>query len=397
MSCFDDNTPVILGACRTPIGKLGGNLSTMSAVQLGAVAVRDAIKRASIDPLEVEYVEMGCVIQASLGQNVARQVSVAAGIPYEAPAQTTNVVCGSGLQSINNAARLIKTGEASIVVAGGTESMSNAPYAITKGRFGYRHGNGELVDTMINDALWDAFGNYHMMVTAETVAKRWNITREEADIFSANSQKKCQDAISREAFVDEIVPVNIVGRRPTSMSVDEGPRTGITQESLSHLKCASGVEDGVVTAGNSSGINDGAAAIVLSSAGYAHMHKLTPLAVITGGALVGTDPAIMGLGPVPAVKRLLEHERLKLSDFGLFEFNEAFAVQAIAVARELNLPDERTNVNGGAIALGHPVGATGCRILVTLLYEMMRRNTHRGISALCVGGGMGCATAIELV
>lgn len=386
----------IAGACRTAIGKMGGALSQVPAAKLGETVVKDALKRAGVPADQVDQVYFGCVIQAGLGQNIARQVSVNAGIPVTTPAVTINVLCGSGLESVNTAARLIRDGNADICVAGGVESMSMAPYLVTQGRYGYRMNDGVLVDSMIKDGLTDAFYNYHMMVTAENVAKKWNLTRQELDEFSANSQQKCEAAMNAGKFKDEIVPVEIKKRKETVIfDTDEGPRKGITAEGLSHLRCCSGVEGGVVTAGNASGINDGAAAVVLLSEKKAKELGVKPMAVWKDGSLAGVDPQIMGVGPVAAVRKLLKKTGMSVDDFDLIEANEAFAAQSVAVKKELGFDEKKLNVNGGAIALGHPVGASGCRILVTLLHEMEKRDAKKGLATLCVGGGMGSACCVE--
>ena len=388
---------VLAGACRTAIGKMGGELSTVSAVDMGATVVKEALKRANVPAEQVDEVKFGCVIQAGLGQNVARQVSIKAGLPVEVPAITLNAVCGSGLKCVNEAANMIMAGQADIVVAGGTESMSRAPFALDKACFGYRMNNGVLVDTMINDALWDAFNQYHMMVTAENVAKQWNLTRQELDEFSANSQQKCEKAMKEGKFKDEIVPITIHDRKKGDIVIDtdEGPRPGTTVETLSKLKCCSGVEGGLVTAGNASGINDGAAAVVLMTEEKAKELGVKPMAYFVGGAMGGVDPKIMGVGPVAAVKNVMKRTGLSVDDMDLIEANEAFAAQSCAVAKELKFDMSKVNVNGGAIALGHPVGASGCRILVTLLHEMEKRDAKKGLATLCIGGGMGCATIVE--
>jgi acetyl-CoA C-acetyltransferase len=387
---------VLAGACRTAIGKMGGELSSLSAVDMGSIVIKEALKRANVKPEMVDEVLMGCVIQAGLGQNVARQCSIKAGLPVEVPAVTVNVVCGSGLNAVNMAADLIMAGEADIVVAGGTESMSNAPFALPKARFGYRMNNGVLVDTMVNDALWDAFNNYHMMITAENVAEKWGLTREELDEFSVKSQNKAEKAIKSGRFKDEIVPVEVKKKKETIVvDTDEGPRFGQTIDQLSKLKCCSGKEGGVVTAGNASGINDGAACIVVMSEDKAKELGVTPMATWVTGTLAGVDPKIMGVGPVAATKKLLARTGLTIDDFDLYEANEAFAAQSVAVGKELNFDPEKLNVNGGAIALGHPVGCSGTRILVTLLHEMQKRDAKRGLATLCIGGGMGCATIVE--
>ncbi len=387
---------VLAGACRTAIGKMGGGLSTTPAPVLGSIVIEEALKRAGVAKDQVDHVYMGCVIQAGLGQNVARQASIKAGLPNETPAVTVNVVCGSGLNCVNMAAQMIQAGDADIVVAGGMENMSMAPYAMMQGRFGYRMNNGKLIDTMVNDALWDAFNQYHMMITAENVADQWKLTREELDEFAANSQQKCEAAIKEGKFDDEIVPVEIKTRKGvTVFDKDEGPRAGTTKESLAGLKCCSGKEGGVVTAGNASGINDGAAAIVVMSEEKAKELGVEPMATFVGGALGGVDPSIMGVGPVASTKKVLAKTGLSIDDMDLIEANEAFAAQSVAVGRDLGFDLSKLNVNGGAIALGHPVGASGCRILVTLLHEMVKRDAKKGLATLCIGGGMGCSTIVE--
>ena len=387
---------VLAGACRTAIGKMGGALSSIPAVDLGSIVIKEALNRAGVPADQVDHVYMGCVIQAGLGQNVARQASIKAGLPIECPAVTVNVVCGSGLNAVNMAAQMIQAGDADIVVAGGMESMSRAPFALPNARFGYRMNNGVLVDTMIKDALWDAFNDYHMMITAENVAEQWGISREELDEFSANSQQKCEAAQAAGKFKDEIVPVEVKQKKQVVVvDTDEGPRAGTTAESLSKLRCCSGKADGLVTAGNASGINDGAAAVVVMSEEKAKELGVTPMASFVTGALAGVDPSIMGVGPVAASKKVLAKANLTIDDIDLIEANEAFAAQSIAVARDLNFDMSKVNVNGGAIALGHPVGASGCRILVTLLHEMQKRDSKKGLATLCIGGGMGCATIVE--
>ena len=388
---------VLAGACRTAIGKMGGALGTTPAPVLGSIVIKEALKRAGVPADQVDHVYMGCVIQAGLGQNVARQASIKAGLPVETPAVTVNVVCGSGLNCVNMAAQMIQAGDADIVVAGGMENMSMAPYAMMNDRYGYRMNNGTLVDTMVNDALWDAFNQYHMMITAENIADQWKLTREELDEFSVNSQQKCEKAISEGKFDDEIVPVPVkVKKEIVDFVKDEGPRPGTTIEALAKLKCCSGKkEGGVVTAGNASGINDGAAAIVVMSEEKAKELGVTPMATFVGGALGGVDPSIMGIGPVAATKKVMAKTGLTVDDMDLIEANEAFAAQSVAVAKELGFNPEKLNVNGGAIALGHPVGASGCRILVTLLHEMVKRDAKKGLATLCIGGGMGCATIVE--
>ena len=386
---------VLAGACRTAIGTMGGALSTVPAAELGSVVIKEALNRAGIPAEQVDHVYMGCVIQAGLGQNVARQASLKAGLPVTTPAVTVNVVCGSGLNCVNMAAQMIEAGDADIVVAGGMESMSLAPYAMMKGRYGYRMGNATLVDTMVNDALWDAFNNYHMGITAENVAEQWHLTREMLDEFSANSQQKCEKAMAEGKFKDEIVPVEVKGKKGSVIvDTDEGPRPGTTVETLARLKPAF-KKDGIVTAGNASGINDGAAAIVVMSEEKAKELGVKPMATWVGGALGGVDPSIMGVGPVAAVNKLMKKLDMKVANMDLIEANEAFAAQSLAVGHDLEFDPAKLNVNGGAIALGHPVGASGCRILVTLLHEMQRRDARTGLATLCIGGGMGCATVVK--
>ena len=387
---------VIAGACRTAIGKMGGELSTIPVADLGTVVIKEALKRSGVPADKVDMVYMGCVLQAGQGQNVARQASVNAGIPVEVPAMTLNILCGSGLAAVNMAADMIRAGEAEIVVAGGMESMSKAPYLLENGRYGYRMGDGTLVDSMTHDALTDAFNNYHMGITAENVAEKYGLTREELDEFSAKSQQKACKAIEEGKFKDEIVPVEVKGRKGkvTIVDTDEGPRPGTTAESLAKLRPAF-KKDGIVTAGNASGINDGAAAVVVMSESKAKELGVKPMATWIAGALGGVDPAIMGVGPIVATRNLLKKTGMTVEDFDLYEANEAFATQSLAVAKELGFDPEKLNVNGGAIALGHPVGCSGTRILVTLLYEMQKRKANKGLATLCIGGGMGCATAVE--
>ena len=386
---------VLAGACRTAIGKMGGGLSTTPAVELGALVIKEALQRAGVKPEQVDHVYMGNVLQAALGQNPARQAALKAGLPYTSTAVTVNIVCGSGLNCVNMAAQMIEAGDADIVVAGGMENMSMAPYALTKARFGYRMNNATMIDTMVNDGLWDAFNDYHMGITAENVAEKYGLTREELDAFSANSQQKAVAAQQSGAFDEEIVPVEIKTKKGTVVfNKDEGPREGTTAESLSKLKPAF-KKDGIVTAGNSSGINDGAAAVVVMSEEKAKELGVKPMAVWIGGALGGVDPAIMGIGPVEASTRLFKKTGFGVQDMDLIEANEAFAAQSVAVARDLNFDMAKVNVNGGAVALGHPIGASGCRILVTLLYAMKHKNAKRGLATLCIGGGQGCATIVE--
>lgn len=386
---------VLAGACRTAIGSMGGALSTVSPKDLGAAVIQAALKRAGVPAEQVDFVYMGCVIQAGLGQNIARQASLKAGIPVETPAVTVNVVCGSGLNCVNLAAEMVLSGDADIVVAGGAENMSMAPYLLKDARYGYRMNHGQIVDSMINDALWDSTNDYHMGVTAENVAEQWGLTREELDRFAASSQQKACAAQESGRFDDEIVPIEIKKRKETIIfDKDEGPRPGTTWEGISKLKPAF-KKEGIVTAANSSSINDGAAAIVVMSERKAKELGIKPMAFWEAGTLAGVAPEIMGVGPVAATKKLLKKTNHSVEDFDLIEANEAFAAQSLAVARDLNLDMSKVNVNGGAIALGHPVGASGCRILVTLLHEMEKRDAKRGLATLCIGGGMGCATIVE--
>ena len=386
---------VLAGACRTAIGVMGGALSTTPAPELGTIVIKEALKRSGVKPEQVDMVYMGCVIQAGTGQNPARQAAVNAGIPVESPAITINVLCGSGLDCVNTAARMIREGEADIIVAGGIENMSMAPYALQNARFGYRMGNNQIYDTMITDALTDAFHHYHMGITAENVAEQWGLTREELDAFAANSQQKACAAIASGRCKDEIVPVEVKKKKETVLfDTDEGPRQGVTVESLSKLRPAF-KKDGMVTAGNASSINDGAAAIVVMSEEKAKELGVKPMATWIDGTLAGVDPSIMGVGPIAATKKLFARTGLTIQDMDLVEANEAFAAQSVAVARDLDFDMSKVNVNGGAIALGHPVGCSGCRILVTLLYEMEKRDAKKGLATLCVGGGMGCAAIVE--
>ena len=369
------------------------------AAELGSIVIKEAINRAGIKPEQVDHVYMGCVIQAGLGQNVARQASLKAGLPVTTPAVTVNVVCGSGLNCVNMAAQMIEAGDADIVVAGGTENMDMAPFAMMKGRYGYRMGypmgKSELVDTMVNDALWDAFNNYHMGITAENVAEQWHLTREQLDEFAYNSQVKADAAIKSGAFKDEIVPVTVKQKKTEIVfDTDEGPRLS-PMEVLGKLK-PSFKKDGIVTAGNSSAINDGAAALVIMSEDKAKELGITPMATWVAGALGGVDPSIMGVGPIAATRKVMAKTGLTVADMDLIEANEAFAAQSLAVAHDLEFDMSKVNVNGGAIALGHPVGASGARILVTLLYAMKHRGAHKGLATLCIGGGMGCATIVEM-
>lgn len=387
---------VIVSAVRTAIGSFGGSLKDVPSSELGAIVIKEAVNRAGIKPELVEEVVMGNVIQAAQGQNVARQAAVKAGLPVEVPAMTINKVCGSGLRCVALAAQMIKAGDCDVVVAGGMENMSAAPYAVPGARWGQRMGDGKIVDTMIKDALWDAFNNYHMGVTAENIAKEWGLTREMQDEFSLNSQLKAEKAIKEGRFVDEIVPVIIPQRKgePKVFAQDEFPRFGSTIEKMAKLKPAF-IKDGTVTAANASGINDGAAAFVVMSAEKASQLGLKPMAKILSYGSKGLDPSIMGYGPFHATKKALEGAGLTVEDMDLIEANEAFAAQSLAVAKDLNFDMNKVNVNGGAIALGHPVGASGARILVTLLHEMQKRDAKKGLATLCIGGGMGTALVVE--
>jgi acetyl-CoA C-acetyltransferase len=392
-SSFD---AVILGACRTPIGSFGGALKDVSAVDLGAVVIREAIARARVTPADVGDVVMGCVLQAGIGMNVARQAGLKAGLPIEVPGETVNRVCGSGLQAVVHAVEAIRVGYVDAMVAGGTESMSNAPYILKGARWGYRMGHGEVVDSMLAEGLTCAINACHMGITAEEVAARYNVSRADQDAFAAESQRRAAAAIQEGRFADEIVPVEIPQRKgdPIRFQVDEYPRAGTTVDKLAGLKPAFN-KDGSVTAGNASGINDGAAAVVVTTAAKAKAVGTSPLARILAYVSTGVDPKIMGIGPIPAVRKVLERAGLQTSQIDLFELNEAFAAQSVAVVRELNLDSARVNVNGGAIALGHPIGASGARILTTLVYALRARQLRYGVAALCIGGGMGIAMAVE--
>ncbi|WZL73532.1 acetyl-CoA C-acetyltransferase [Clostridiaceae bacterium 35-E11] len=386
---------VIASAVRTAVGSYGGSLAGFKPADLGAIVMKEALNRANVKPEQVDEVLFGCVIQAGQGQGVARQAAIQAGIPVEAPATTVNIICGSGLRTVSLAAQTIMTGDNDIVMAGGTEVMSLAPYLVDKGRWGYRMGDGKLVDAMIKDALWDAFNDYHMGITAENVAEKWGITREEQDAFAAQSQNRAEKARKEGKFKDEIVPVEIKTKKGTTVfEEDEYIREGVTVEGIGKLRPAF-KKDGTVTAGNASGINDGAAALIIMSKEKADELGIEPLATIVSHGTAGVDPSIMGVGPVPASKKALEKAGLTIEDMDLIEANEAFAAQSIAVARELKFDMEKVNVNGGAIALGHPVGASGARILVTLLHEMKRRDAKRGLATLCIGGGMGTSVVVE--
>jgi len=385
---------VIVSAVRTAIGTYGGGLAEVPAVKLGEICIRAALDRADLKSNQVEEVIMGNVLQAGLGQDPARQSAVNAGLPVEIPALTINKVCGSGLKAVAMAAQAIKLGDAETIVAGGMESMSRAPYVVEKARFGYRMGDGTLVDVMIRDGLWDAFNQVHMGITAENICSDCKLTREELDEFALQSQQKALRAMASGAFRDEIVPVEVPGRKgPTLFDTDQQPRE-TTAEGLAKLRPAF-QQGGMVTAGNSSGLNDGGAAVVVMSAQKAQELGLKPLARIRSYASAGVDPRVMGLGPIPSSRRALEKAGLQIGDIDLIEANEAFAAQSVAVGKELGFDRSKLNVNGGAIALGHPIGASGARILVTLLYEMQRRNAHYGLATLCIGGGQGVAMIVE--
>ena len=387
---------VIVGAARTAVGNYGGSLKDVSAVKLGSIAVKEAMKRAGIDPSEVDEVLLGCVLQGGLGQNIARQVAIAADIPQEVPSMTINKVCGSGLRAISLAAQVIKAGDADVVVAGGMENMSQAGYVMPKARWGARMGNAELLDMMVNDGLTDAFNKYHMGITAENIATQWGVTREQVDDFAARSNQRAEAAIKAGKFKDEIVPVEVPQRKgdPIIFDTDEHYTPGATAEGIKKLRTAF-KPDGVVTAANASSLNDGGAAVVVTSKEYAEKNNLKILATIKSYASAGVAPSIMGIGPVPSSKKALEKAGLTVADLDLVEANEAFATQSIAVCNDLGLDPEKTNVNGGAIALGHPIGASGTRILISLLYEMMKRDSKYGLATLCIGGGMGTALIIE--
>ena len=388
---------VLAGACRTAIGVMGGALSGIPAADLGTIVAKEAIKRAGIKPEQIDEVYMGCVIQAGQGQNVARQAAINAGIPVEVPATTINVLCGSGLHCVNLAAKLIENGDADIILAGGMENMSRAPYLVQQGRFGYRMGAAPIEDSMIKDALTDAFGGYHMGITAENICEQWGLTRQELDEFAAASQQKAVAAIKAGAFKDEIVPVEIKKKKETVIfDTDEGPRDNTTAESLSKLKPAFKKDGGLVTAGNASGINDGAAAIIVMSEEKAKELGVKPMATWIAGELAGVEPRIMGIGPVASTRKTMAKAGMKIEDFDLIEANEAFAAQSVAVGKDLGFDLTKLNINGGAIALGHPVGCSGCRILVTLLYAMQKKGAKTGLATLCVGGGMGASAIVRM-
>jgi acetyl-CoA C-acetyltransferase len=388
----------VVDGTRTAIGNFRGSLASVSAVDLGSIVVRDLLKRNGLSGKEIDEVVLGCVLQAGLGQNVARQVALQSNIPNEKTAVTVNMVCGSGLRSVSLAAQAIRCGDADLVVAGGTESMSNAPYLLPKARTGYGMGHAEVVDSMVHDGLWDIFNRYHMGITAENLAQQYGLTRQMQDEFAARSQQKAEQAVKDGRFNDEIVPVSIPQKKgdPTVVAVDEFPRFGTTVDSLAKLRPAF-KDGGTVTAGNASGINDGAAAVLVAASKSVAQYGLTPMARIASCAYAGVDPAIMGIGPAHAIRQALGRAEWRLDDVDLIEANEAFAAQSLAVAKELGLDVQRVNVNGGAIALGHPIGASGTRILVTLLHEMKRRSAHKGLAALCIGGGMGIAMCVECV
>ncbi|MTI67709.1 MAG: acetyl-CoA C-acetyltransferase [Firmicutes bacterium] len=387
---------VIVSAVRTPIGGFGGSLSKLSAIDLGVVATKEAIKRAGIEKELVDEVILGNVLSAGLGQNVSRQVAIKAGLPETTPAMTINKVCGSGLRTVSLAAQSIMLGDADVIIAGGTESMSNAPYLLPKARWGERMGNGKLVDSMINDGLWEAFNDYHMGITAENIAERWELTRKAQDEFALTSQSRAEKAIKEGRLKDEIVPVEVPQRKkaPLVVDTDEHPKFGLTLDKLGKLRPAF-KKDGTVTAGNASGINDGAAVLVIMSKEKADELGLKPLATIKSYASAALDPKIMGYGPVPSTKKALKKANLEVKDLDLIEANEAFAAQSLAVVKDLELDTDIVNVNGGAIALGHPIGASGARILTTLLYEMEKRDSKIGLATLCIGGGQGTAVIVE--
>jgi acetyl-CoA C-acetyltransferase len=389
---------VILSACRTPVGSFGGAFRDLSAADLGAVVIREAIARGGVDPSRVDDVILGCVLQAGIGMNVARQAALRAGLPVEVPAETVNRVCGSGLQAVAHGVEAIAAGHAHIVVCGGTESMSNAPYLMNGARWGFRMGHAEVLDSMLSEGLTCAINACHMGMTAEEVARRHGITREEQDRFAAESQQRAERAIREGRFREEIVPVEVPQKKgpPLRVDTDEYPRAGTTVEKLASLRPAF-TKDGTVTAGNASGINDGAAALVVAREEEARQAGRPPLARILSYACAGVDPMVMGMGPVPAVRKALDRANLKADDVDLFELNEAFAGQSLAVLRELKLDASRANVHGGAIALGHPIGASGARILTTLIYALRSRGGRRGLAALCIGGGMGMAMAVEVL
>ncbi len=386
---------VIVSAVRTAIGTYGGGLAEVPAVKLGEIVIRAALERADLQPTQVDEVIMGNVLQAGLGQNPARQAAINAGLPVMTPAMTINKVCGSGLKTVMLAAQAIRLGDAEIIIAGGMENMSRAPYLLEKARFGYRMGDGQLIDVMTRDGLIDAFDNCHMGITAENICSEYHLTRDELDQFALESQQRAAHALEAGTFRAEIVPVEIPAKKGTTLfEQDQQPRRDTTAEALAKLRPAF-KSDGMVTAGNSSGLNDGAAAVVVMSRSKAQQLGLKPLATIRGYASAGVEPRIMGMGPVPATKRALAKAQLSLADIDLIEANEAFAAQSVAVGKELGFDRSKLNVNGGAIALGHPIGASGTRVLVTLLYEMQRRQAQHGLATLCIGGGQGVALIVE--
>ncbi|MEG1721319.1 MAG: acetyl-CoA C-acetyltransferase [Pseudoflavonifractor sp.] len=386
----------VVSCCRTAVGSFGGSLKDVPATELGAIVVKEALKRGNVNGADLDEVMFGCILTAALGQNPARQVSLKAGVPVEVPAYTVGMVCGSGMKSVIEGARAILSGDANLVMCGGTENMSAAPYATPTARYGARMGNTKMIDTMVNDGLWDAFNNYHMGMTAENVCDQWNITREELDEFALSSQQKAEAAQLTHRFDDEIVPVPVkVKRDMVDFKEDEFPRHGTTMEGLSKLKPAFKPDGGRVTAGNASGINDGAAAILLASAEAVAKYNLKPMAKLVAWGQGGVDPKIMGTGPIPASRDAMKKGGFTIEDMDLIEANEAFAAQSIAVARELNFDMKKVNVNGGALSIGHPVGCSGARIIVTLLHEMEKRDAKRGLATLCIGGGMGVATIFE--
>ncbi|WP_411676603.1 acetyl-CoA C-acetyltransferase [Caproicibacter sp.] len=387
---------VVAGACRTAIGKFGGTLSNVPLVNIGTTVVKESMKRAGISPDQVDEVILGCVYQAGVGQNIARQVSVGSGIPIPVPAFTLNNMCGSGLKSINVAAAMIAAGEADVIVAGGIENMSSTPYLLKNARFGYRMRDGKLIDSLIYDGLEDTFNHYHMGITAENVAEKYGITRQMQDEYGVMSQNRAEKALKEGKFKEEIIPMEVKLRKQTVLfDTDEDIRPGTTIESLAKLRPAF-KPDGTVTAGNASGIDDGGSAVVLMSEEKAKELGVKPLATWVAGSWAGVDPAYMGLGPIEATKKIMAKTGLTVSDMDLVEANEAFAAQTLAVAHDLKLDMDKTNVNGGAIALGHPVGCSGARILTTLIYEMKRRKSELGLATLCVGGGMGVATIVKM-
>ena len=387
---------VIVSAVRTPIGSFGGSLKDVSAVKLGSIAAKEALDRANVKPEMVDEVIFGNVLQAGIGQNLARQVSIAIGVPIEVPSMTINKVCGSGLKTVQLAAQAIMCGQADVVLAGGSENMSQAPYIIPKARWGLRMGDGVIVDTMVADGLTDIFNNYHMGITAENIAEQWNITRQEQDEFAVRSQNRAEAAIKSGRFKDEIVPVLIPQRKgdPIVVDTDEYPKFGATIEGMAKLRPAF-KKDGTVTAGSSSGINDGAAAVLVMSKEKANELGIKPLATIVSFASAGVDPTIMGYGPVPSSKKALAKANMTIEDIDLIEANEAFAAQSLAVVKDLGLDPEKTNVNGGAIALGHPIGCSGTRILVTLIHELVRKDARTGLATLCIGGGQGTTLIVK--